>query len=55
MKRKMIGFTLFILTCLALIGLSLMETSNPIYIILLVVIGVFFVVGLTDHYKDLKK
>ncbi|WP_160718314.1 hypothetical protein [Isachenkonia alkalipeptolytica] len=55
MTRKMIGFVLFILTGTALIVLSIMETSDPINIGLLLIIGAFFGVGLTDHYKDLKK
>ena len=55
MSRKMIGFALFILTGAAFIVLSIMEASDPIYIGLLAIIGVFFAVGLTDHYKDLKK
>ena len=55
MSRKMIGFALFILTGAALIVLSITKTTDPIYIGLLVIIGAFFAVGLTDHYKDLKK
>ncbi len=55
MTRKMIGFICFVLTGAALILLSIMENSNPIGIGLLGVITVLFAVGLTDHYKDLKK
>ncbi len=55
MTRKMVGFGLFILTGAALIVLSILETSNLINIGLLLVIGAFFAVGLTDHFKDLKK
>ena len=55
MIRKMIGFILFVITGAALLVLSLMETSDPVYMVLLLVIGASFIIGLTDHYKDLKK
>ncbi len=55
MTRKLVGFALFILTGAALIVLSIVEHSNPMYIGLLVIIGVLFALGLTEHYKDLKK
>jgi|GEM_PF-1446258 len=55
MTRKIIGFILFILTGAALIFLSISEASDPVYIGLFSVVGILFSVGLTDHYKDLKK
>lgn len=55
MTRKIIGFILFILTGAALIFLSISEASNPVYIGLFAVIAILFAVGLTDHFKDLKK
>jgi len=55
MTRKIIGFILFVLTGAALIFLSISKATDPLYIGLFAVFAVLFVIGLTDHYKDLKE
>ncbi len=55
MLRKVMGFTFFIATGGALIILSVAKTADPVLNGLFLLIGVFYVLGLTEHYKDIKK
>ena len=55
MGRKMIGFGLFVATGAALIVLSVIETNLVLYGFLLALISFFYVIGLKEHFEEIKK
>ncbi len=60
MERKHLGLAAFVLTGIGLIVRSIMAHSdiNPSNIfmwVILMIITVFYFIGLKDHYQDLKK
>lgn len=55
MPRKMIGLAIFIATGMGLIISSIMRSGDITSQILLLVIALFYVVGLSVHYKELNQ
>ena len=51
--RKFIGFCLFILTGSLLLVNSFHRTNNIPCKILLIGLGFFYFIGLTDHFKEI--
>jgi hypothetical protein len=50
-----LGFAAFIATGVGLIVSSFMQASNAVIQVLLVVLAIFYIIGLSIHFKELQE
>lgn len=55
MLRKWLGFAAFIATGVGLIVSSIMKAGNVVSQVLLVVLALFYIIGLGIHFKELQE
>ena len=55
MLRKFLGFAAFIATGMGLIIISFTQASNVLNQVLLAVLVIFYIIGLSIHFKELQE
>jgi hypothetical protein len=53
--RKFLGFAAFIATGMGLIIISFIQSSNMLSKALLAILTIFYIVGLSIHFKELQE